>query len=1168
MKIISIPKEKRRICRHILLFLLLGMLFLPTAAQPRGSGISISAHNVTVKEAFDQITAATGYKFMYDEQSLRHAPRVTLRHEQADLPTILDDLSRQTKLTYTQKESTILVGKPSQEAEAQKPASFTVSGNVADENGEAVIGATVLLKGTSHGTITDIDGHYSLDQVKRGDIITITYVGYESQHINIKDNKPYNVTLYPSEHNLDEVVVVGYGVQRKRDLTTAISSLKASELDVPVSSIDQALTGKMAGVQVTQPSGIPGGGMSIKVRGTGTISAGTEPLYVVDGFPMSDGASAGTGMTVNPLSSINMNDIESIEVLKDASAAAIYGSRGANGVVIITTKRGREGKPVVQYDGYYGVQQATKKIKMMNAYQQAEINAEARNNTYLQLLADAGVEGSIYDTNDERRAKLGAAANDTRLNYIIPDHLRPYLEGVPRLTDTDWQDEVLRNANVHSHNVSVTGGTKEAQYFLSANYRNEEGIVIGSGFEQMGGRAKVDVKHNKLGFGANVSFNHSNYDLVPTEDRYTEETILSTALGMLPSFPVYNADGGYDYSQVILNHGIPNLINPVALANLRKDNMKRNRILGNLYAEHEIIRDLKLRTSFGIDFNSFRRNIYRPSTLPTLSNTAVLTASNPEGTTRTKDILDWVWESTLSYYKVFDDVHTLSAVTGWTMQKESIDGSRITATGFPNDLVETLNAAPLTGISAFDSTRQQWSLMSWLARAQYNYKNKYLLSAAIRMDGSSRFGTDNRWGTFPSVSGGWYISEEDFLADQRHWLSALKLRASWGLSGNFSIGNYEYYSTLSNDDYVFGTTETLVSGLRPANAGNPELGWEKTSMVDVGLEVGLFNMLTLEVDVYNSLTSDMLLSVPVPETSGYSEVLKNVGKLRNRGLEISLSTSNRWGDFGWKNSLNFSMNRNVVLDLGGVDQMITKGETMEFITKVGEPIGNYYCYITDGVFMNEEEIRIAAEKDPATGIAYVPGAQAGDFKYVDQNHDGEITSEDKTIAGNYMPDFTYGYSTELTWRWLDLSIALQGVYGNEIANINRRYLNNMEGGSGQIDALNRWRSEENPGNGLVPRANRSSTGLNSQMSTWHIEDGSYLRIRNITLGVTLPQKWVNTIKIQNARVYVSAQNPFTFTRYSGYNPEVNKEDNPLTPGIDYGTYPLAKSFVIGLNVTF
>lgn len=443
-----------------------------------------------------------------------------------------------------------------------------------------------------------------------------------------------------------------------------------------------------------------------------------------------------------------------------------------------------------------------------------------------------------------------------------------------------------------------------------------------------------------------------------------------------------------------------------------------------------------------------------------------------------------------------------------------------------------------------------------------------MLSAAVRMDGSSRFGTDNRWGTFPSVSGGWYISEEDFMADQRHWLSALKLRASWGLSGNFSIGNYQYYSTMGTDDYVFGKNETLVSGLYPANAGNPELGWEKTSMVDVGLEIGLFNMLTLEVDVYNSITSDMLLSVPVPEISGYREVLKNIGKMRNRGIEISLSTSNRWGDFGWNNRLNFSMNRNVVLDLGGVDEMIKKGDTMEFITKVGEPIGNYYCYITDGVFMNQEEIDIAAQKDPTTGIAYVPGAYPGDFKYVDQDKNGEINSKDKTIAGNYMPDFTYGYSTEFTYRWFDLSIALQGVYGNEIANINRRYLNNMEGGSGQIDALNRWRSEENPGNGLVPRANRSSTGLNSQMSTWHIEDGSYLRIRNITLGFTFPKNWMEAIRIQNARIYLSTQNPFTFTKYSGYNPEVSKLDDPLTPGIDYGTYPLAKSFVIGLNVTF
>lgn len=1150
-------------------FMLFSAFLLSFSGYVAAQKVTLSHHDVPLEQVLNSIKQQTGFALVFSEQLVDVDRKVSIKATSVDVQDVLRELFEGENIDFEIKNKRLyLIEK--QIEKGGKPTSSVpkkVIGIVVDTEGEPIIGASVMIKGTSIGTVTDLDGWFSLDAAPDA-VLTISFVGYTPQEINVSGKNDLQIILQEDQKLLEEVVVVGYGIQRKRDVTTSIASLKASELAVPVTSLDQAMTGKMAGVQIMQPNGIPGGGMSIKVRGTGTISAGTEPLYVVDGFPMSDGASSGAGMNVNPLSSININDIESIEVLKDASAAAIYGSRGANGVVIITTKKGRESKPVIQYDGYYGLQETTKKIKMLNAYQQAEICAEARNNTYLQLLDNAGITGSITDTNAERRAKLRANANNMRLNYIIPEHLYPYLDGVQGLTDTDWQDEVLRTANIHSHNVSIMGGTKEAQYFISGNYRNEEGIVIGSGFEQVGGRAKIDAKYNKLGFGANVSFNHSNYDLVPTEDRYANETILSTALGMLPSLPVYNEDGTFNYDQVTLNHGLPNLINPVALATLRKDNMKRNRMLGSLYAEYEIIKDLKFKTSLGIDFNSFRRNIYRPSTLPTTSNTAVLTASNPEGTTRTKDVVNWVWENTLSYYKVFDNDHTLSAVTGWTAQKESIDASRITATGYPNDLVETLNAAPITGISAFDSTRQQWSLLSWLARAQYNYKNKYLFSATIRTDGSSRFGTENRWGTFPSVSGGWYISEEDFMENHRNWLSALKLRASWGLSGNFSIGNYEYYSTLVNDNYVFGKNEILVSGLVPANAGNPELGWEKTSMINVGLEIGLFNMITLEVDVYNSLTSDMLLSVPVPEISGYSEVLKNIGKLRNRGLEISLSTTNKWGDFMWNNKVNFSLNRNVVLDLGGVDQMITRAETMEFITKVGKPIGNYYAYVTDGVFMNQSEITLASKKDPNTGIAYVPGAHPGDFKYVDQNNDGEITSADKTIVGNYMPDFTYGFSTEFIYRGFDLSIAFQGVYGNEIANINRRYLNNMEGGSGQIEALNRWKSEENPGNGLVNRANRTSTGLNSQMSTWHIEDGSYLRVRNVTLGFTLPRKWVNSIKIQNSRVYVSTQNPFTFTKYSGYNPEVDKEGSPLTPGIDYGTYPLSKSFVVGLNVTF
>lgn len=1150
-------KTKKSIRFNALLSLFIFFL-LPEAVYGQNIKMDVTPAVNTLQSLKRKIEKETDYTFIFNS-TVDLSQQLNLNIKQKSIPEILEQAFSGKGITYEISGRQIILYKnnPVSETEQQK----RLTGVVTDKNGEPIIGASILLKGSSVGAITDINGNFVLLVTGKG-TLQISYIGYLSQEINIKDNLNFNIVLQEDTQVLDEVVVVGYGVQRKRDVTTAIASMKASDLAVPVTSLDQAMTGKLAGVQVLQPNGIPGGGMSIKVRGTGTITAGNDPLYVVDGFPMSDEAGNGTGMKVNPLSSININDIESIEVLKDASSAAIYGSRGANGVVIITTKKGRDSKPTVQYDGYYGWQTRSKKIKMMNAYQQSEVLYDARNNTYLQSLEAKGLTGSITDTNEERRRKLGQSGN--KLNYLIPDHIWPYLNGEEGLTDTDWQDEVMRTAITQSHNISVTGGTQAAQYFLSANYKNEEGIVLSTGFEQMGGRAKIDAKHNKFGVGGNVSFTHSKYNLVPTEDRYANETILSTALGMLPSLPVYNEDGSYNFDMYTLNHGIPNLINPVALAKERKDKMSRNRVLGSLYAEYEFIKNLKLKTSFGADYNSYRRNIFRPSTLPTSVNQTP--PSIPSGESRTKDVLNWVWENTLSYHTVLNKNHNLSGVMGWMVQKESADNSLIKATGYANDLVETINAAPTA--TDWSTTRQEWSLLSFLARVQYSFKGKYMFSGAIRTDGSSRFGPDNRWGTFPSVSAGWYISEEDFMQSQRHWLNSLKLRVSYGISGNFSIGNYEYYSLVGNANYVAGSPETIKVGLAPISAGNSELGWEKTAMTNFGLEFGLFNnMLTFEVDAYTSTTSDMLLEVPVPEISGYTSVLKNIGKLRNRGVEITLGTNHTWGDFSWSNRFNYSMNRNKVLNLGGVDQMITKGETMDFITKVGEPIGNYYTYITDGVFMNQAEVDIANDPNDAR-IASVTNAHPGDFKFVDVYKDGVIDSNDKTITGNYAPDFTYGYTAEFRYRWFDLSISLQGVYGNEIANINRRYLNNIEGSSGQIDAVNRWRSEDEPGNGLVNRANRNSAGMNNQMSTWHIEDGSYLRIRNITVGFTLPKVWLNRANLTNARVYLSTQNPFTFTNYSGYNPEVDMKGNSLTPGIDYGTYPLSKSVVIGVNLTF
>lgn len=1165
--------KKGRNVNSFLAFLLFVCLSVMPAMAQQDKDVTLDVKNESVENVLKMLNQQTGLKFFYDQDVVAQAPRVTLQVEKTSLQSVLNQISSQTGLIFNRENNTITVGKrqnsESREA-SQAQQTMIVSGMVTDASGEPVIGANVLVKGTTNGVITDIDGNYTLNNVPTDAIISISYIGYQPLELKASSRELANVVLKEDAEVLDEVVVVGYGVQRKRDVTTSISSMKASELAVPVSSVDQAIVGKMTGVQVTQPNGIPGGGLTIKVRGSGSITAGTDPLYVVDGFPMSSEAGSGTGQNVSPLSTINMNDIESIEVLKDASAAAIYGSRGANGVVIITTKRGKEGKdlkPTVQYDGYAGFQQRTKKIDMLNAYEYAQLSHDAHNNAYLDLLASKGLEGSISDTNEERNLKLGNRPDATNQAYLLPPEIMPYVNGVQGLTDTDWQDEVMRTALTHSHNLSLSGGNQSIRYFVSGNYAREEGIVIGSDFEQMGGRGKVDVNYRKFSFGTNLSFNYSVYDIVPTEDRFKEETIVASALAMSPIMPVYNADGSYNFDQWRWQYAQPQIVNPVALANEKEDQMKRYRFMGNAYGEYELYDGLKFRTSFGVDFNSYSRSYYRPSTLPTSLNPTP--PSIPEGSKRDKNMLNWVWENTLSYSKTFHKDHQLSAVAGWSAQKESVNTSLIAGTGYPNDLVHTVNAA--TSVTDWDATAYEWSLLSALARVQYSYKGKYMLSGALRADGSSRFGQNNRWGMFPSVSAGWYISEEDFMKATSSWLSSLKLRASYGISGNFNIGNYEYYALLGQSNYVFGKGEgALSNGLYPSTAGNPDLGWEKTAMFNVGLEFSLFNMLTFELDVYTSTTSDMLLDVPVAEYSGFSTVPMNIGKVNNKGVEFSLSTTNTWGDFTWNNRFNISANRNKVVDLGGVDEMITTQESVTFITKVGEPIGNYYTLVTDGVFANQAEIDNSQEADISKRkYAHVSGAKPGDFRFKDMNGDMEINENDRTITGNYMPDFTYGYSTELKYKNIDLSVAMQGVQGNEIANIFRRYINNMEGGGNcQIDALDRWQSESNPGSGQVVRANRSATGMNGTTSTWHIEDGSYLRIKNITLGYTLPEKWLDGAGIDRARVYFSTQNPFTFTKYSGYNPEVNMKGTSLTPGIDYGTYPLAKSFVFGVNVTF
>ena len=1039
------------------------------------------------------------------------------------------------------------------------------------ESGQPIPGVNVLLKGTTQGTVTDIEGNYRLAAVP--DAVTtlvFSYVGYLTQEAPINNRSAIDVALSADLESLNEVVVIGYGVQEKRDVTTAIASVSPEDLqDQPVSGFDQALAGKMAGVQVAQTSGTPGGGLSIRVRGTSSITAGNEPLYVVDGVPLSNETRSATNLgsndsgvdrypdqPINPLNSINVNDIASIEVLKDASAAAIYGSRGSNGVVLITTKQGRDGKTKISYNGYVGVQSVARKIDLLDAYQYAELNYEGHNNSYL----DAVPSGSVTDTNEERIARAQALGISPNEGWLVPPEILPYVNGTPGLTNTDWQDEIFRQALIQNHAVSISGGNDNTRYYVSGTYFDQDGVIISSGFKQYSARFNVDINATerlRVGLRFNPSF--GQHDRVNSEGPYWDNGVIGSALVYGPLWPVRNEDGSFNFDHNAWGYSQTPFINPVATALLEQDEIDHTRLLGNAYLEYQLLPQLSYRVSFGTDLNFFRRDYYRPSTL---ENRDIKGPSDPLGISKSDQFMNWLIEHTLSYNQSFGK-HTIAGIAGFTAQQERQESTSLEANNFPNDLVQTLNAGQ---VSTGGSVIEAWSLLSYLGRVQYDFDSRYLFSAALRADGSSRFGPDNKWGLFPSVSAGWRLSEEPFLQNSR-LISNLKLRASYGQTGNFQIPNYGSVALITSADYVFGEGDgQITNGLAPDTPGNSDLRWERTSTFDVGVDVGLLeDRLYLEVDYYTSNTTDLLLNVPVPLASGFSTVLQNIGKVNNRGLEVALTAQHQIGDLSLEAKVNVAANKNEVKALGPENEpIIATGGTgrARYVTQVGEPIGSYLTLVQEGVLRDQE----AADTQPGFS-----NSQPGDFAFRDVNGDGEITVDgDAVITGNYIPDYTAGFTGRVGFRNLDFSFVVQAVKGNEIFNLFRRYFYNIEGNMNNYQgALDRWRSPQDTGDGITNRANRFQTGGNFEMSTWHIEDGSFVRVRNITLGYTLPTAISERAKLSQARLYVTAQNPFTFTNYIGYNPEVSSQpDNALAGGEDYGTYPLARTLTIGANLTF
>ncbi|GAB3918621.1 TonB-dependent receptor [Larkinella terrae] len=969
----------------------------------------------------------------------------------------------------------------------------------------------VILKGTTQGTTTDANGQYTLsipDASAGSAVLTFSYIGYVSQEISVGSRTSIDVSLVSDDRSLNEVVVVGYGTQRKVETTGAIASVKAADLvQTPVANVAQGLQSRVAGVQVNQNTGAPGGNISVRIRGTNSINGSSEPLYVVDGIQISNSG----GITdVSPLSTINPNDIESVEILKDASASAIYGSRAANGVVLITTKRGKTGATRVTFDSYYGVQKVNKTLPVLNAAQFAQLENEVFKNNF----------------------------------YPNPSSLG---EG------TNWQDLIFRQAPIQNHQLSINGGTEKTQVALSANYFDQSGIIINSAFKRYSYRLNVDHKiSDRVKVGTSILGSYAINSGITTGSETIGDagvvtaSILGAAIGAPPTLVPYRTDGtlfpfgeqaGGQYREVT---------NPLNFGSVLNRNAIR-RTLANFYADFNIIKGLTYRASFNADLQSNLRDGYSPRSIVNKSD---LNDNSGSGFKVNGNNLALLHESILTYSTTFSEIHSFKATAVVASQSEQSNSNQINANGFPNDATQN-DALQLALNRTVTSSRSRQRLDSYLARVNYGYKDKYFLDLTARVDGSSKFGANHKYGLFPAVSAAWRIIEEPF-AKNVSWLSDLKLRGSYGITGNAGgLNPYQSLATVSapNPGSDYNINHTYQIGINPSGIANPDLRWERSAQSDIGLDIGILNnRISFIVDAYQKTTKDLLYVKGLPLSSGYSTITGNFASLQNKGLEFAVNARILDGALKWSVNGNLTMNRNKVLDLDG-------GTTQErFITaysvlKVGQPLGVFKTYVYDGI--NQ------------TGETILPGydGRLGGLKVKDVNGDGAISAADQVISGNPNPNFIYGFSTNLSYKGFDLNMFLSGSQGNDIYNAARLSFEMPLGQRNQFAGLaNRW-SATNPSNEYVSGFQAGRLPVTSQV----VEDGSYLRCKNLTLGYTLPR-----IKgLQLVRVYVSTNNLFTITKYSGFDPEVNTYAGSNTAiGIDNLVYPQAKSFLGGLQVTF
>lgn len=1100
-------KQIFRIMR-ISTFLLMVCVFCSYAgnAHSQNAKVSIHMNNVKLDKILNEIENQTDYLFIYNNQvDINKITSVKVKNEA--VAQVLDRILSGTGINY-ELEGThiILTTEAIKDLHAQQQAK-TVTGTVTDVSGEPIIGANIRIKGTTTGTITDIDGNFSIEAEPQS-VIEVSYIGYLTQETVINNQKSIRFLLKEDTKTLDEVVVIGYGVQKKADLTGSVANINTEKLNTQSNAnIGQALQGKIAGVDIVSQGGAPGSGTRIMVRGIGTLN-NASPLYIVD------------GMYMNSIDHINPNDIASIDVLKDASSAAIYGSRAANGVIIVTTKEGSntEGKPIIDLSVNLGISTASKFLDMLDAKGWAEVTTIARQ-------------------------AIGKPALDMATD----------LANKP---DNDWQDIMFRPALMQNYNLAVKGGGKYSTYYTGLGYFNQDGIVKGTNYQRYNIQSKNDYKRGIFSAGTNLIISFSHDKPLHQELR---GGMIGTILQSVPTLEKYDdtREGGYGgtYGDVV------NIPHPLAIIddNIMDRYNENVKIFANLYAQIELFKGLKYKLNLTPDFSFERYKNYLNK-----YDFGLATNSITQLTERQRRRRNILVENLLTFDRTFGE-HKISALAGYTYQDNRFRHIQAYGEGLPQGL-EEIDAATTNRSNEGNSWRSV--LTSILGRVFYSYQNKYLFTATIRRDGSSKFGKNNRYGYFPSFSLGWNVAEEKFM-ENVHWLDQLKLRGGYGVLGNQEIDNYQYSSTITTGINYPDGNGGLLQGAFPKNFANPDIKWEETAMTNVGIDFMAFNnRLSLTADYYVKNTKDILLTVPIPISSGgANDPIRNAGKIRNNGFEFNLGWMDQPNpDISYGINLIGSFNKNKVIAMGSESGSIKGGSTNQNITtsetKAGYPIGGYWLISTAGYFNSQEEVDAYA-KD---GKKIQPAAEPGDIKFVDANNDGVINDDDRVFQGSPFPDFTFALNGNMRYKNFDLSIELQGVLGNKIYNATRQTLEDVTKGSNFLaSCLDYWTPENK--NASHPRLTWDDPNRNTRAeSDRYLENGSYLRLRSVQLGYTFPQTWFKGA-IQHARVYINAENLFTITSYSGYSPDVNA-DNANYRGFDNFIYPTNRTFMLGLNVTF